>query len=208
MDRSSTEISSSSRSGRITSYNVCYTKLLRAGRSVRELHLRLHFVHILASGASRTGSVKVNIRQIRITSYNVCYTKLLRSSNGKETQNGHVGTSGLYALSDLNTNTDKAVSRKDRAMIVRDRFYSPLVRNMAKAEHISKEELDTVPGTGKEGRVTKKDMIRYLKARENEGGSHKSNGSSLGYKRPEIKRPSSIPPPEIHEDDEVSYNFV
>ncbi len=46
-----------------------------------------------------------------------------------------------------------------------DRFYSPLVKNMAKAEGISVAELDAVPGTGKEGRVTKNDMISYLKNR-------------------------------------------
>ncbi|MBX2874074.1 MAG: 2-oxo acid dehydrogenase subunit E2 [Saprospiraceae bacterium] len=45
------------------------------------------------------------------------------------------------------------------------RFYSPLVRNMAKKEQISQAELDRVPGTGLNGRVTKKDMLKYLKAR-------------------------------------------
>ena len=45
------------------------------------------------------------------------------------------------------------------------RFYSPLVRNMAKKEQISQAELDRVPGTGLNGRVTKKDMLNYLKFR-------------------------------------------
>ena len=44
-----------------------------------------------------------------------------------------------------------------------DRFYSPLVRNMAAKENISVEELNTIPGTGKDGRVSKADMISYLK---------------------------------------------
>ena len=46
-----------------------------------------------------------------------------------------------------------------------DRFYSPLVRNIAKEEGIAQAELDTLPGTGKEGRVTKKDMLAYLEQR-------------------------------------------
>jgi len=46
-----------------------------------------------------------------------------------------------------------------------DRFYSPLVRNMAAKENISVEELNTIPGTGKDGRVSKADMISYLKNR-------------------------------------------
>ena len=46
-----------------------------------------------------------------------------------------------------------------------DRFYSPLVRSMAAKENISVEELNTIPGTGKDGRVSKSDMISYLKNR-------------------------------------------
>ncbi|MEM9858574.1 MAG: dihydrolipoamide acetyltransferase family protein [Bacteroidota bacterium] len=47
-----------------------------------------------------------------------------------------------------------------------DRFYSPLVKNIAKKEGIAVAELDTVAGTGKEGRVTKKDILAYLKIRQ------------------------------------------
>jgi 2-oxoglutarate dehydrogenase E2 component (dihydrolipoamide succinyltransferase) len=43
-----------------------------------------------------------------------------------------------------------------------DRFYSPLVKNIAKQEGITQSELDTLPGTGKEGRVTKNDILAYL----------------------------------------------
>ena len=46
-----------------------------------------------------------------------------------------------------------------------DRFYSPLVRNIAKQEGVSQNELDTIPGTGKDGRVTKNDMKAYLENR-------------------------------------------
>jgi len=46
-----------------------------------------------------------------------------------------------------------------------DRFYSPLVLSIAKEEGIEKPELAQIPGTGKEGRVTKNDMLSYLKNR-------------------------------------------
>ncbi len=46
------------------------------------------------------------------------------------------------------------------------RFYSPLVKNIAKKESISEEELDKLKGTGKEGRVTKKDILTYIGNRE------------------------------------------
>jgi len=47
------------------------------------------------------------------------------------------------------------------------RFYSPLVRTIAKAEHIGQAELDSIPGSGKDGRVNKADMLAYLKRRDN-----------------------------------------
>ena len=42
------------------------------------------------------------------------------------------------------------------------RFYSPLVLNIARTEGVSMVELETVPGTGKEGRVTKSDILAYV----------------------------------------------
>lgn len=45
------------------------------------------------------------------------------------------------------------------------RFYSPLVLNIAASEGISMSELEKIPGTGNEGRVTKKDILDYLAAR-------------------------------------------
>jgi 2-oxoglutarate dehydrogenase E2 component (dihydrolipoamide succinyltransferase) len=45
------------------------------------------------------------------------------------------------------------------------RFYSPLVRSIAKTEGISQGELDAIAGTGLEGRVTKNDILSYLQNR-------------------------------------------
>ena len=45
------------------------------------------------------------------------------------------------------------------------RFYSPLVKNIAKQENISEAELATVPGTGKDGRVTKRDILTFVQNR-------------------------------------------
>lgn len=47
------------------------------------------------------------------------------------------------------------------------RFYSPLVRSIASEEGISLDELEQVPGTGKEGRLTKSDILAYVKNRGN-----------------------------------------
>jgi 2-oxoglutarate dehydrogenase E2 component (dihydrolipoamide succinyltransferase) len=42
------------------------------------------------------------------------------------------------------------------------RFYSPLVLNIATSEGVSLSELENIPGTGNEGRVTKKDILQYV----------------------------------------------
>ncbi|HYG16212.1 MAG TPA: dihydrolipoamide acetyltransferase family protein, partial [Bacteroidia bacterium] len=47
------------------------------------------------------------------------------------------------------------------------RFYSPLVLNIARSENISMAELENIPGTGSEGRVTKKDILNYVQQRAN-----------------------------------------
>jgi 2-oxoglutarate dehydrogenase E2 component (dihydrolipoamide succinyltransferase) len=46
-----------------------------------------------------------------------------------------------------------------------DRFYSPLVKSIAKEEKIDIDELDSISGSGKDGRVTKADVMEYLKNR-------------------------------------------
>lgn len=47
------------------------------------------------------------------------------------------------------------------------KFYSPLVRNIAQKENVSAEELETIAGTGKDGRVTKDDILAYIDGRVN-----------------------------------------
>jgi pyruvate dehydrogenase E2 component (dihydrolipoamide acetyltransferase) len=46
------------------------------------------------------------------------------------------------------------------------RFYSPLVRSIASAEGVSQQELESIEGTGTEGRVTKKDILGYIEQRK------------------------------------------
>jgi 2-oxoglutarate dehydrogenase E2 component (dihydrolipoamide succinyltransferase) len=50
-----------------------------------------------------------------------------------------------------------------------NRFYSPLVLNIAASEGISMSEIETIPGSGNEGRVTKKDMLQYVAQRKSGG---------------------------------------
>jgi 2-oxoglutarate dehydrogenase E2 component (dihydrolipoamide succinyltransferase) len=117
----------------------------------------------------------------------------------------HASTeSAQNTMAELTEKTETMVkSRQHKVAVANDRFYSPLVRNMARKEEITQDELDAIPGTGKDGRVTKKDMIRYLKSRENTTEQpHKSNGSGA-YKTLRKPQISAVPSAEINEGDEV-----
>jgi 2-oxoglutarate dehydrogenase E2 component (dihydrolipoamide succinyltransferase) len=72
------------------------------------------------------------------------------------------------------------------------RFFSPLVRSIAKEEGISQEELDSIEGSGKEGRVSKSDIMSYLEDRK--AGKVKkpaASKSSGGLQKPTSQKQSS-----------------
>jgi 2-oxoglutarate dehydrogenase E2 component (dihydrolipoamide succinyltransferase) len=49
-----------------------------------------------------------------------------------------------------------------------DKFFSPLVKNIAKEEGVSVAELESIKGSGKDGRITKEDLLNYIKNRGNQ----------------------------------------
>ncbi|MEY3052555.1 MAG: catalytic domain of component of various dehydrogenase complexe [Bacteroidota bacterium] len=72
------------------------------------------------------------------------------------------------------------------------RFYSPLVRNIARSENIGPAELDSIPGTGQGGRVTKKDILDYIGRRDKETTSAPVGANVLESPGPDVlARPSA-----------------
>lgn len=59
------------------------------------------------------------------------------------------------------------------------KFYSPLVKSIAKEEGISLAELDSIKGTGQEGRVTKADILAYLPNRNKSAATTSQSSSSV-----------------------------
>ncbi|MBT8281195.1 MAG: 2-oxo acid dehydrogenase subunit E2 [Muriicola sp.] len=74
-----------------------------------------------------------------------------------------------------------------------ERFYSPLVKNIAKQESISIKELDSIEGTGLEGRVTKNDILAYIDQRKNGDDSHAAPAQPIPAPKPapEKEKPST-----------------
>jgi 2-oxoglutarate dehydrogenase E2 component (dihydrolipoamide succinyltransferase) len=73
----------------------------------------------------------------------------------------------IAAMSSRSVIPEKAVAASATALagsqaVFSDRFYSPLVLNIAKEEGVSRDELDRIPGSGIENRVTKKDILAYV----------------------------------------------
>ena len=58
-----------------------------------------------------------------------------------------------------------------------DKFFSPLVKNIAKEEGISLAELETIAGSGKDGRVNKEDLLNYIKNRGSQTSVQSSTSS-------------------------------
>jgi 2-oxoglutarate dehydrogenase E2 component (dihydrolipoamide succinyltransferase) len=67
-----------------------------------------------------------------------------------------------------------------------NRFYSPLVLNIAASEGVSMSELENIPGTGNEGRVTKKDILQYVSERKS-GKVHGQQSTVHSY-QPSVNR--------------------
>ncbi len=65
-----------------------------------------------------------------------------------------------------------------------DKFFSPLVKNIAKEEGVSIAELESISGSGKEGRVTKEDIIKYVGSRKLGAGSQPSQSSQPNTQDP------------------------
>jgi 2-oxoglutarate dehydrogenase E2 component (dihydrolipoamide succinyltransferase) len=69
-------------------------------------------------------------------------------------------------------NRQPLTSNGQRSTVTDNRFYSPLVLNIASNEGIPLSELEKIPGSGNEGRVTKKDILYYVENRKSGNGYH------------------------------------
>ena len=105
-----------------------------------------------------------NIDDVIKVGATVAIIEIQGSSNGTQTVNREldVPEEALVAVAETVSVAKETISSPVQDYSATDRFYSPLVKNIAKQEGISISILDTIPGSGKEGRVTKNDILAFV----------------------------------------------
>ena len=88
-----------------------------------------------------------------------------------ETEGGDVAASApvanveVAAVAQVEKTVEAAKEISAQDFSSSDKFFSPLVKNIAKEEGVSMAELEAMNGTGKDGRITKTDILDYVKNR-------------------------------------------
>ena len=80
------------------------------------------------------------------------------------------------------------------------KFFSPLVRKIAETEGLSMEQLDMVPGTGKDGRVTKNDILSFIENRNNLQPLKISESENIISETKDVVKPISV---SVNGEDEI-----
>ncbi len=109
---------------------------------------------------------------------------------------------------------EKKVPQEMKSRTPSGKFLSPLVRSIASREGISYDELDTFPGTGKDGRITRDDILKYLEGRkgtavtaseeektgvQSEEAKTEVQAAAEEEPEPEVEEKSTISTPEVSE---------
>ncbi|SKB56210.1 2-oxoglutarate dehydrogenase E2 component (dihydrolipoamide succinyltransferase) [Sphingobacterium nematocida] len=76
-----------------------------------------------------------------------------------------------------------------------ERFYSPLVKSIAQQEGLSAQELETIAGSGSEGRVTKQDVLDYIKLKS--AGTSTIPQVSAAVENTEVRGATTVAPVEV-----------
>lgn len=85
------------------------------------------------------------------------------------------------------------------------RFYSPLVKSIAKEENIGMDELEAIAGTGKDGRLTKNDILAYLPNRNKNGATPvaKPQQQAQPQSKPVVQQNIQAPAVSLQGGDEI-----
>lgn len=116
------------------------------------------------------------------------------------------GTDNLPVAPASETKTVNLVNSLDALNNETGKFFSPLVKNIAQKENLTLEELTSISGSGREGRVSKNDILGYLQNRGSKkitNANEKSNLSSAPISEKPLVAINILPGDEIIEMDRM-----
>ena len=93
----------------------------------------------------------------------------------------------------VSTTTQYASNGSPSPSVNGNRFYSPLVLNIAAQEGVSMSELESVPGTGNDGSVTKKDILQYVSDRKS-GSARRTAAAPQSQSQPQQESQQMVIP--------------
>ena len=100
----------------------------------------------------------------------------------------HVEQEVKKSVDNINNEIEKAkIITNNLEILNNNKFYSPLVKNIAKKENISNEELNNIVGSGKNQRVTKNDILNYIDKKTIANNEDKTVSKSI-YEENDIKQ--------------------
>ena len=106
----------------------------------------------------------------------------------------------ISAESKASDTTEKVSGDVDDSRKLSNRYYSPLVKTIAKEENVSLEELESIEGSGAGGRVQKKDILAYL---ENRTSGKTSEAQKVDSSAVTQRKAPATPPVSVGEGDKV-----
>lgn len=110
----------------------------------------------------------------------------------------------MEAVEEVENQVAEAKQVTSRDFSDSDRFYSPLVKNIAKEEGVSFEELEGIEGSGKDGRVTKNDILDYIEKRSKGAtGAGKKEEASAAQAQQRTSPQVEKTPVSVNGEDEI-----
>ena len=134
---------------------------------------------------------------------------IIETNNDDNETNEKESTQPLENQSDLNNsikkiekefNSSKEIINNNLTSNKSDNFFSPLVKNIARKENISNDELERIQGSGKNNRVTKNDILSYIKTKDSLVNEEKENQPILNT---QVEKNSNLISPDTFENNEV-----
>ena len=110
-----------------------------------------------------------------------------------------------YQQSTENAENQTASHKPQTSNVNGSRFYSPLVLNIAAQEGVSMSELEKIPGTGNEGRVTKRDILQYVSDRKTP--RHGEQGARFGSSEFTMSSGQAVENPPSSKNESVNYQL-